>query len=219
MILNLLKIASIIGTIVMGILATRYDYKKDGRVTKYGRIGIAGVMVFGSFSVLAQLVQHNDELEKERNAEKAAVVAEARLKDQNDRQATIVANTTVANERQATILENMKVANEQQSTILDNTNVANDRIRTSVEKQEQISHDLTTFSTTLKKDFEDQLGLSRLLIASQKDAQQLIDQSFTRVRSQVADLEGGVRRNIDRLASPLRYMFVSYEGICSSPMR
>lgn len=206
--LNVLKIASIIGTILLAVFATRYDYKRDGRVTKYGKMGIIGILVFGSFSVMTQLVQYNDDLAKAQNEQAAAKKAEGEADSARAR---------------------LKEENERQLEILGNTRGANDRLEKEAKEQQTMAENLTRFSGVLKRDFERQLGLSQQLNVSQAKAKDQMDQNFarltgltnelnkltnenfSRMTSQVEVFDARVKRNIERLAHPLRKMSVSYK--------
>ncbi len=68
---SILKLISLLVAAGFAILGTTVDYKKEGQVTKWGRIAIIGVIVSGLISAVLLGVEETNKVEAKRIAEKA----------------------------------------------------------------------------------------------------------------------------------------------------
>jgi hypothetical protein len=83
---EILKLFAIVGTVVGGVYGTVFDFKKNGRVTRHGKLAIAGIAVAG---LIAIVIQVNDSIDADQE--------QARLAQENDRQQRILKTSLQVN--------------------------------------------------------------------------------------------------------------------------
>lgn len=79
---DILTVASVVSAAVFGALGLFTDYKKDGKVTRYGFVAAVGILLSAVMSIAVGLLQ--DRIETERRAE-AAEAEKAKREEENRR--------------------------------------------------------------------------------------------------------------------------------------
>ncbi len=63
-----LKTISIIITAIIGILGTKYDFRKQGKITKHGILAVSGIVIFALISIIVQCSDSVEEIKRQEAA-------------------------------------------------------------------------------------------------------------------------------------------------------
>lgn len=121
---DLISYASIVSAAIFGLLALFTDYKKDGTITRWGRIAAGGIAVSAVFAmtsaVLQKQIASDEQAAGEAAAERQRDEQQAQFDQQMDRLHTLDRQMRQVNEDNRTLLGSMEESLLTQSVLLTN---------------------------------------------------------------------------------------------------